>query len=90
MKKETVDYLNQLAIEFHRSSKSQISSTVQRAIDENFYLNRQIETLSHQLEKSIEMNKKSIGERQKLNQTLSVLEAVQLESAKKYMNSQKV
>ena len=38
LKKEAIEYLNDLAIEFRRNSKSQISNTIKRAIQENFDL----------------------------------------------------
>lgn len=90
LKKESIDYLNDLAIEFRQHSKAQLSKTIQRAMHENFYLNNQIETLTNQLEKSIDLNKRSAEEKQELSKTVSILEDVQLESTKKCLKTENV
>lgn len=90
LKKEAIEYLNDLAIEFRHSAKSQISNTIKRAIHENFYLNNQIDYLSNQLEKTIEINKKSSEDNQHLKRTISILEHVENESAKKYFATENV
>jgi hypothetical protein len=90
LKKEAIEYLNELAIEFRQHSKDQISNTIKRAIHENFYLNNQIDYLSNRLEKSIEINKKSREDNQHLTRTVAILEDVENESAKKYFATENV
>jgi hypothetical protein len=90
LKKEAIDYLNDIAIEFRHHSKSQISNTIKRAIHENFHLNNQIDYLSNQLEKSIEINKKSHEDNQHLTRTVAILEDLENESAKKYFATENV
>lgn len=90
MKKEAIEYLNDLAIEFRRNSKAQISNTIKRAIQENFYLNKQINDLSSQLDKLIEKNQKTNENNQHLTRTVAILEDLQNESAKKYFTTENV
>jgi hypothetical protein len=90
LKKEAIEYLNDLANEFRHNAKNQISNTIKRAIHENFYLNNQIDYLSNQLEKSIQINKKSIEDNQYLTRTVAILEEVENESAKKYFATENV
>ncbi|CAF1153230.1 unnamed protein product [Rotaria sordida] len=85
LKKEAIEYLNDLAIEFRHNTKNQMSNTIKRAIHENFYLNNQIDYLSNQLEKSIEINKKYTEDNQHLTRTVAILEDVEIQSAKKYI-----
>lgn len=85
LKKEVIEYLNELAIEFHHNAKNQISNTIKRTINENFYLNNQIDYLSSQLEKSIKINKTYSDDNQRLIQTVTILKDVEAESAKKYL-----
>ena len=90
LKKEAIQYLNDLAIEFRRTTKNQISQTIQRAIRENFYLNNQITHLTTQLEKSIEMNKKSTEKNQHLTRTVSILQDVELQTTNKIFATENV
>jgi len=90
LKKEAIEYLNDLAIQFRDNTKSQISNTIKHAIHENFYLNNQIDYLSNQLEKSIEINKKSTENNQHLKRTVTILEDIEIESAKKYLATENV
>jgi len=90
LKKEAIEYLNDLAIEFRRNSKSQISNTIKRAIQENFYLNNQINDLSSQLDKLIDKNQKTHENNQHLTRTVAILEDLQNESAKKYFTTENV
>ena len=90
MKKEAIEYLNDLAIEFRQHSKDQISNTIRRAIHENFHLNNQIDYLSKQLENSIEMNEKSRRNNEQLTRTVAILEDVENQSAKKYLTLENV
>jgi len=90
LKKEAIEYLNDLAIEFRRNSKSQISNTIKRAIQENFYLNNQINDLSSQLDKLIDKNQKTNENNQHLTRTVAILEDLQNESAKKYFTTENV
>ncbi|CAF1032822.1 unnamed protein product [Rotaria sordida] len=85
LKKEAIEYLNDLAIEFRHNTKNQMSNTIKRAIHENFYLNNQIDYLSNQLEKSFEINKKYTEDNQHLTRTVAILEDVEIQSAKKYI-----
>ena len=90
LKKEAIEYLNDLAIEFRRNSKSQISNTIKRAIQENFYLNNQINDLSSQLDKLIDKNQKTNENNQHLTRTVAILEDLRNESAKKYFTTENV
>ncbi|CAF1179097.1 unnamed protein product [Adineta ricciae] len=90
LKKEAIQYLNDLAIEFRRTTKNQISQTIQRAIRENFYLNNQITHLTTQLEKSIEMNKKSTEKNQHLTRTVSILQDVELQTTNKIFATENI
>ncbi len=83
LKKEAIEYLFDLAVEFRHNTKSQISTTIKRVIHENFYLNNQMDYLSNQLEKSIEMNKTSTEHNQHLTRTIAILEDVEIQSSKK-------
>jgi len=90
LKKEAIEYLNDLAIQFRNNTKTQISNTIKRVIHENFYLNNQIDYLTNQLEKSIEINKKSTENNQQLKRTVAILEDIETESAKKYLATENV
>ncbi|CAF4805324.1 unnamed protein product [Rotaria sp. Silwood1] len=90
LKKEAIEYLNDLAIEFRHNTKNQISNTIKRAIHENFYLNNQIDYLSNQLEKSIEINKKYTEDNQHLTRTVAILEDVETQSGKKYIATENI
>ena len=90
MKKEAIQYLNDLAIEFHHNTKHQISNTIKRAIHENFYLNNQMDYLSNQLEKSIQINKTCTQDNQRLTRTVAILEDVETQSAKKFLTTEHV
>ncbi|CAF0817678.1 unnamed protein product [Adineta steineri] len=90
LKNEAIQYLNDLAIEFRQSTKNQISDTIKRTIRENFYLNNQMDYLTNQLEKSIEINKKYTEDNQQLTRTVAILEDVEIQSAKKYITTENV
>ncbi|CAF3667056.1 unnamed protein product [Adineta steineri] len=90
LKNEAIQYLNDLAIEFRQSTKNQISNTIKRTIHENFYLNNQMDYLTNQLEKSIEINKKYTEDNQQLTRTVAILEDVEIQSAKKYITTENV
>lgn len=90
MKKEAIEYLNDLAMEFRRDSKNQISKTIKRAIHENFHLNNQIDYLSKELEKSIEITEKSRGDNEHLTRTVAILEDIEQQSAKKIFTMENV
>ena len=90
LKREAIDYLNDLAIEFRRHRTNQISQTIQRAIHENFHLNEQIEHLTEQLDKSLEINRKASVEKDDLTRTVAILEDVQVQSARKHLTTEHV
>lgn len=77
-------------MEFRRTTQSQISSTIKRAIHENFFLNNQMNYLSDQLERCIELNQKSTDENQQLTRTVSVLEDVETQSTTKLVATENV
>ncbi|CAF3355927.1 unnamed protein product [Rotaria socialis] len=85
LKKEAIEYLNDLAIEFHHNAKNQLSNTIKRALHENFYLNNQFDYLSNQLEKTIEINKNYTADNQRLTRTIAIFEDVETHSAKKHI-----
>ena len=85
LKREAIDYLNELANEFRRHRTNQISATIQRAIHENFHLNEQIVHLTEQLDKSIEINRKASADKDDLTLTVPIREDVQVQSAKKHL-----
>lgn len=90
LKKESINYLNDLSIEFRQNTKNHLSKTIQRAMKENFYLNNQIESLTNHLEKTIELNKKSAEEKTELSKTISILEDVQHETTEKHLKTENV
>ena len=90
LKKEAIDYLNDLAIEFRQQTTNQISKTVQRAIQENFYLKHQIETLSDQLDTSLRSHRMDSQKQAQLTRTVAVLEDLQVQSAKKHLSKEHV
>ncbi|UJR34173.1 hypothetical protein I4U23_021580 [Adineta vaga] len=90
LKKEAIQYLNDLAIEFHRTTKHQLSQTIQRTIHENFYLNNQIKNLSTQLEKSFETNRKTEENNQQLTRTIAILQDIETQSANQIFTTENI
>ncbi|CAF3361485.1 unnamed protein product [Rotaria socialis] len=90
LKKEAIEYLNDLAIEFHHNAKNQLSNTIKRALHENFYLNNQFDYLSNQLEKTIEINKNYTADNQRLTRTIAIFEDVETHSAKKHIVTENI
>ncbi|CAF2075117.1 unnamed protein product [Rotaria magnacalcarata] len=90
LKKEAIEYLNDLAIEFHHNAKNQLSNTIKRALHENFYLNNQFDYLSNQLEKIIEINKNYTADNQRLTRTIAIFEDVETQSGKKHIVTENI